>query len=98
MNGETTGATASTAAKMGLLGPLHFSLGLPFGFFTQALPVMLRKPGFSLGPLAVESCATWQRLQASDPRLQDCLIWSLRGLEPEAQATLSGFGSAEFRR
>jgi MFS transporter, PAT family, beta-lactamase induction signal transducer AmpG len=55
MSGETTGATASTAAKLGLLGSLYFSQGLPFGFFTQALPVMLRKQGFSLGEIGLAS-------------------------------------------
>lgn len=53
--GETTVATASTAAKMGLLGSLYFSQGLPFGFFTQALPVMLRKQGCSLGEIGLAS-------------------------------------------
>ena len=37
------------AAKLGLLGCAYFSQGLPFGFFTQALPVLLRQRGFSLG-------------------------------------------------
>jgi hypothetical protein len=47
MTPERTSAAGSTASKMGLLGSLYFSQGLPFGFFTQALPVMLRKQGFS---------------------------------------------------
>ncbi|MFY0580935.1 MFS transporter [Cystobacter fuscus] len=34
--------------KLGLLTSLYFSQGLPFGFFTQALPVLLRKQGLSL--------------------------------------------------
>lgn len=34
--------------KWGLLGALYFSQGLPFGFFTQSLPVVLRKEGHSL--------------------------------------------------
>ena len=44
--GRRTGAgdgTMNAAAKLGLLGALYFSQGLPFGFFTQALPVLLRK-------------------------------------------------------
>lgn len=36
---------ASTAI---LLSALYFAQGLPFGFFTQALPVVLRESGFSL--------------------------------------------------
>jgi MFS family permease len=31
-----------------LLGALYFAQGLPFGFFTQALPVVLRRSGYSL--------------------------------------------------
>ncbi len=42
-------------AKLGLLGSLYFSQGLPFGFFTQALPVMLRKQGYSLGEIGLAS-------------------------------------------
>lgn len=39
---------ASAAPKLGLLATLYFSQGLPFGFFTQALPALLRKEGLSL--------------------------------------------------
>jgi len=52
-------AASSTAvsvpAKLGLLGSLYFSQGLPFGFFSQALPVLLRKEGFSLGQIGLSS-------------------------------------------
>ena len=50
-----------TNAKLGLLGSLYFSQGLPFGFFTQALPVLLRKHGFSLGEIGLTSllAAPW---------------------------------------
>lgn len=44
-----------TAAKLGLIGSLYFSQGLPFGFFTQALPVLLRKQGFSLEQVGLSS-------------------------------------------
>jgi PAT family beta-lactamase induction signal transducer AmpG len=37
-----------TPHKLALLGSLYFSQGLPFGFFTQTLPVLLRKTGMSL--------------------------------------------------
>ncbi|MBU8899900.1 MFS transporter [Corallococcus sp. M34] len=37
-----------TPAKLGLLSSLYLSQGLPYGFFTQALPVLLRKQGLSL--------------------------------------------------
>jgi MFS family permease len=38
-----------------LLGALYFAQGLPFGFFTQALPVMLRKAGVSLEHIGLAS-------------------------------------------
>jgi len=38
----------NTRGKLGLLGALYLSQGLPFGFFTQALPVLLRDMGRSL--------------------------------------------------
>lgn len=37
-----------SARKLGLLGSLYFSQGLPFGFFTQALPALMRERGHSL--------------------------------------------------
>jgi MFS transporter, PAT family, beta-lactamase induction signal transducer AmpG len=48
----------SIYAKLGLLGTLYFSQGLPFGFFTQALPVLLREAGFSLGEIGLASLLT----------------------------------------
>lgn len=47
----------SRSVKFGLLGALYFSQGLPFGFFTQALPVLLRKQGVSLGAIGLSSLA-----------------------------------------
>lgn len=44
-----------TAAKLALLSGLYFSQGLPFGFFTQALPVMLRDRGVSLVEIGLSS-------------------------------------------
>lgn len=43
------------AWKFGLLACLYFSQGLPFGFFTQALPVMLRNHGLSLEEIGLTS-------------------------------------------
>jgi RhtX/FptX family siderophore transporter len=37
-----------TSTKVGLLSSLYLSQGLPYGFFTQALPALLRKQGMSL--------------------------------------------------
>jgi MFS transporter, PAT family, beta-lactamase induction signal transducer AmpG len=36
------------SAKLGLLSSLYLAQGLPYGFFTQALPVVMRKEGLSL--------------------------------------------------
>lgn len=38
-----------------MLGALYVAEGLPVGFFTQALPVMLRKQGYSLGDIGLIS-------------------------------------------
>jgi RhtX/FptX family siderophore transporter len=52
---HATARTGSTFARVGLLGSLYFSQGLPFGFFVQALPVLLRKQGVSLGAVGLAS-------------------------------------------
>lgn len=44
----TTRPGVITASTLVLLSSLYFAQGLPFGFFTQALPVVLRESGFSL--------------------------------------------------
>jgi MFS transporter, PAT family, beta-lactamase induction signal transducer AmpG len=54
MNTQTRPALASIW-RIGLLGSLYLSQGLPFGFFTQGLPVLLRKEGFSLGQIGLSS-------------------------------------------
>ncbi|HSK00901.1 MAG TPA: MFS transporter, partial [Kofleriaceae bacterium] len=38
----------TTRRKLLLLGSLYIAQGLPYGFFTQALPVLLRNEGMSL--------------------------------------------------
>lgn len=45
----------------GLLGALYFSQGLPFGFFVQAMPVLLRNYGYSLVDIGLSSllAAPW---------------------------------------
>jgi len=40
--------TSATVRRFTLLGTLYFAQGLPFGFFVIALPVILRKAGYSL--------------------------------------------------
>lgn len=44
----TTRPGVITASTLVLLTSLYFAQGLPFGFFTQALPVVLRESGYSL--------------------------------------------------
>lgn len=41
--------------KIAILGTLYLAQGLPYGFFTQALPVLLRKEGRSLGEIGLAS-------------------------------------------
>ncbi|WP_437574032.1 MFS transporter [Sorangium sp. So ce887] len=41
--------------RLGLLTSLYMCQGLPFGFFTQALPVLLRKQGISLEGIGLAS-------------------------------------------
>ena len=43
------------AQKLGLLGALYLSQGLPYGFFTQALPVLLREQQMSLEAIGLTS-------------------------------------------
>lgn len=43
----------SARTKWLLLASLYFSQGLPFGFFTQALPVLLREEGASLSRIGL---------------------------------------------
>ena len=47
--------TMKLSRKMTVLGALYFSQGLPYGFFVQALPVLLRKQGFSLEQIGLSS-------------------------------------------
>jgi PAT family beta-lactamase induction signal transducer AmpG len=48
----------STAQKLGLLATLYVSQGLPFGFFVQAMPLLLRAQGFSLGAIGMGALLT----------------------------------------
>jgi MFS family permease len=47
--------TISRAHKIALLGALYLAQGLPYGFFTQALPVLLRDSGYSLKAISATS-------------------------------------------
>ena len=45
--------------KLALLASLYLAQGLPFGFFTQALPVLLRERGLSLAAIGASNRAIW---------------------------------------
>ena len=47
--------TRHKAGRFVLLGTLYFAQGLPFGFFVQAIPVILRKQGVSLSAIGFTS-------------------------------------------
>jgi MFS family permease len=63
-------------AVLAVLGSLWFSQGLPFGFFTQALPLLLRDRGLSLGAIGLSSllAAPWALKFAWAPAV-DRLGW-----------------------
>lgn len=46
---------SSAPGKLALLATLYFSQGLPFGFFTQALPALMRQQGISLTTIGLGS-------------------------------------------
>src|SRR5688500_8947917 len=41
--------------KLGLLGALYLAQGVAFGFFTQALPVVMRQQGYALTWIGLSS-------------------------------------------
>jgi MFS family permease len=43
----------TTTGKLALVGCLYLSQGLPFGFFSQVLPVLMRERKFSLGAIGL---------------------------------------------
>ncbi len=47
-----------TLGRFTLLGALYFAQGLPFGFFVQALPVLMRQQGVSLSKIGFTSLLT----------------------------------------
>lgn len=48
----------SVPRTLGLLSALYFSQGLPFGFFIQALPAVLRQQGVSLAAIGLSTLLT----------------------------------------
>ncbi len=52
---RTSGSWIRILAKFGILGCLYFAQGLPYGFFTQALPVIMRDRGASLPQIGLAS-------------------------------------------
>jgi PAT family beta-lactamase induction signal transducer AmpG len=50
--------TRHTVGRFALLGTLYFAQGLPFGFFVQAIPVILRSAGVSLSAIGFTSLLT----------------------------------------
>ena len=55
MPSSTQKTLAPALSKLALLSTLYFSQGLPFGFFTQALPVWMRQSGMSLPLIGASS-------------------------------------------
>ncbi len=55
MSPETVSAGRRAAAPLLLLASLYIAQGLPYGFFTQALPVLMRESGASLKAISATS-------------------------------------------
>jgi PAT family beta-lactamase induction signal transducer AmpG len=97
----------STAQKLGLLATLYFSQGLPFGFFVQAMPLLLRAQSFSLGEIGMGALLTapwslkflWAPLveRAHWPRLGRRRSWLLP-LQTAAVTTLVGLAVLPVER
>lgn len=51
-------AHGSAALRLALLGSLYFAQGLPYGFFTQAVPALLRQQGVSLSKIGFTALLT----------------------------------------
>ena len=49
----------SSIIKLALLGSLYFSQGLPYGFFTQALPSLMREQGADLPTIGLAGLLTF---------------------------------------
>lgn len=50
---DTAAAQVTPTRKIILLGSLYLTQGVPFGFFTQAFPSLMRKQGYSLEAISV---------------------------------------------
>lgn len=48
-----TRMSLKTSQKIALLGSLYIAQGVPFGFFTQAFPSLMRKQGYSLESISL---------------------------------------------
>lgn len=55
---QREGHTLSLSSRLGLLGALYLAQGLPYGFFTQALPAVMRQQGVSLSLIGLSSLFT----------------------------------------
>lgn len=68
--------------KLGLLATLYLSQGLPFGFFVQALPVLLKEQGLSLPKIGLTSLLAlpwalkflWAPIVDASPRRRRVII------------------------
>ena len=74
-----------------LLATLYFAQGLPYGFFQQALPALLRKSDWSLSAIGLTSlfATPWAARSGTDYTVQASAVVIAQG----AAATLSGFSA-----
>jgi len=95
-------------ARVILLGSLYLAQGLPYGFFTQALPVLLRKSGMSLPLISLANvlAAPWilkflwapaiDRVRAPSRGRRRVVIIPLQLASVAVLASLAFAGSAEL--
>ena len=55
---ERSTSTLSLPGKLSLLGALYLAQGLPFGFFMQTLPAVMRKQGYKLSSISFAALLT----------------------------------------
>jgi RhtX/FptX family siderophore transporter len=58
MTAQATSRNLSAGQTFALLGTLYLAQGLPYGFFTQALPVLMKQQGIALSLIGLSSLLT----------------------------------------
>ena len=101
------GVSRSAATKLAVLSVLYFAQGLPFGFFSQSIPVLMRQGGASLLAVSASNLlalpwvlkALWaplfDRAGLSNPRARRWTILGLQAGSALLLLTAMGFDPAQ---